>query len=69
MGICFEVGVLQQTAWMVVSPVAVWSFSILFDAIGLDCRLCDDSHLETYLYIRWLGPGALAFLGPPGVAY
>ena len=36
-------------------------FPLWLRADELDFRLCDDSHLDTCLWIGWLEPGALAF--------
>ena len=58
----YNINVLQRTAcfhsWQLCIPLELRD-------VGSDFRLYDGSDLKTYLYMRWLGPDALAVWGLP----
>ena len=50
----YNINVLQQTACLVVNPLRVGNFAILFNCTpGVDFRLYDGSDLKTYILMKW----------------
>ena len=52
----YYINVLQQTACLVVNPITVGNFAVLFNCTlvgGWYFRLYDGSDLKTYLLMRW----------------
>ena len=62
--IAFHINVLQQTACLVVNPSRLAPLlSSLIARRRADFSFYDGSNIKTYLYMRWLGPDALAVVG------
>ena len=63
----YNIYVLQQTACLVVNPIAVGNFAFLFNCtpVGLTSDSYEGPDLKTYyLLMRRLGPDALAVVRP-----
>ena len=62
----YSINVLQQTACLMVNPIRVGNFAFLFNCTPVG-RTSDSMTVRTYLFMRWLGPDALAVVRPTWV--